>query len=64
MKPPLAYRAELKGRENMTIINDFLRDENGLEPTEYALDIWLIALAVITAGCLLSLVILGAIRNQ
>jgi Flp pilus assembly pilin Flp len=33
----------------MAIIKKFLRDENGLEPSEYAIDLWLIAAAVIAA---------------
>ena len=47
----------------MAIINNFLRDENGLEPSEYAIDIWLIAAAVIAAGAALGVLIIGAINN-
>ncbi|HKQ73912.1 MAG TPA: Flp family type IVb pilin [Blastocatellia bacterium] len=47
----------------MAIINNFLRDENGLEPSEYAIDVWLIAFAVIVAGCALGALIIGAINN-
>ncbi|MCI0389410.1 MAG: Flp family type IVb pilin [Acidobacteria bacterium] len=47
----------------MAIINNFLRDENGLEPSEYAIDVWLIAVAVIAAGATLGALIIGAIDN-
>ena len=47
----------------MRRINNFLRDENGLEPTEYSIDVWLSGVAVIAAGATLGALIIGAINN-